>query len=266
MDDRLPISVLLLARDEREPLAELLPTLAFARELVIVTDPRGDPGLRALAMGHGARVFERAFDGFGPQRQFALAQCTQPWVLWIDADERLAAGSLPTLRRAVELGTERIGVRVARSTWFLGRRIRWCGWGGETVIRLFTRAGASFDDAPVHERLLIERGAIVAAPGPLELEHRSYRTWEECVTKLRAYASANAEKAWRDGTRAGPLDVMIRPPLRFVRQYVLQLGILDGAHGLVLCGLAAAQVFLKYAELWDRTRAALAAARRGATS
>jgi (heptosyl)LPS beta-1,4-glucosyltransferase len=47
---------------------------------------------------------------------------------------------------------------------------------------------------------------------------------------------------------------MLRPPLRFLRQYVLQLGFLDGAHGLVLCGFAAAQVYLKYAELWQRTR------------
>jgi hypothetical protein len=263
MDDRLPISVLLLARDEVQLLAELLPTLAFAREIVMVTDPRGDPALHGLAMAHGALVFEHAFDGFGRQRQFALAQCTQPWVLWIDADERLGPGALPALRRALEPGAGRAGVRVARSTWFLGRRIRWCGWRGETVLRLFTRAGASFDDAPVHERIRIEGGTIVAVPPGLELEHLSYRTWEECVTKMRAYASANAEKSWREGRRAGPLDVMLRAPLRFVRQYVLQLGILDGAHGLVLCGLASAQVFLKYAELWDRARRARAATHPG---
>ena len=49
--------------------------------------------------------------------------------------------------------------------------------------------------------------------------------------------------------------MLVRPPLRFLRQYVLQFGFLDGAPGLVLCAFAAAQVFLKYAELWERTRA-----------
>ena len=261
MDDRLPISVLLLARDEAELLAGLLPTLAFAREIVMVWDPRGDPAVRSLAEAGGARVFERAFDGFGPQRQFALAQCTQPWVLWIDADERLGSVALPALRGVIGSGTGPRGVRVRRSTWFLGRRIRWCGWRGETVLRLFTRAGASFDDAPVHERVRLSGAGVVAAPRGLELEHLSYRTWEECVAKMRTYGAANAEKSWRDGRRAGPLDVLLRPPLRFARQYLLQLGILDGAHGLVLCGLAATQVFLKYAELWDRTRRSQAAAR-----
>ena len=65
---------------------------------------------------------------------------------------------------------------------------------------------------------------------------------------------AAAEQARREGRRAGALDVILRPPLRFFRMYVLQLGFLDGAHGLVLCALAAAQVFLKYAEVWEGNR------------
>ena len=141
-----------------------------------------------------------------------------------------------------------------RTTFFLGRRIRWCGWGGEARPRLFGRSEARFDGAPVHERVLVEGATDIAAPGPFDLEHHSYRTWDDCVTKAPRYASANAEKAWAAGRRAGPLDVFVRPPLRFLRQYVLQLGFLDGAHGLVLCALAATQVFLKYAALWDRTR------------
>jgi (heptosyl)LPS beta-1,4-glucosyltransferase len=122
------------------------------------------------------------------------------------------------------------------------------------VVRLFRRERARFDDAPVHERVHVEG----PGPGTLAgaLEHHSYRTFEECVAKCVRYAHAGAERAALAGRRAGPLDVLVRPPLRFFRQYVLQLGFLDGAHGLALCGFAAAQVFLKYAELWERTRAA----------
>ena len=252
MSETLPISVLLLARDESGALASLLPALGFAHEVVVVWDPRGDPATAALARAHGARVLERGFDGFGPQRRFALAQCTQPWVLWVDADERPDADLVAAIRRWLATDPGSSGARLTRRTWFLGRPIRHCGWGDEQVLRLFRRERASFDDAPVHERVHVSGG--IADLGGL-LEHHSYETFEVCVEKLDRYARAGAERAWRAGRRAGPLALLVRPPLRFARQYGLQLGFLDGAHGLLLCGLAAAQVFLKYAWLWERGRA-----------
>lgn len=253
MDDRAAISVLLLARDETRDIETLIPTLAFAREVVVVWDPRGDLATREAAERLGARVHERAFDGFGPQRAFALSRCSEPWVLWLDADERLNTHAAAALRAAAtpaELGATHF--RLARVTWFLGRRIRFCGWQRESIVRFFRRDRARFDDAEVHEQVHVQ------GPGPVRLagllEHHSYRTLEDCTSKCVRYARAGAEKAWRRGRRATALDVLARPPLRFLRQYVLQLGVLDGAHGLVLCGFAAAQVFLKYSELWQRTR------------
>ena len=244
----LPVSVLLLARDESVRLAALLPHLVFAREIVVVVDAATRDDTRVVAEQAGARVFERALDGFGAQRRFALAQCREPWVLWIDADETPAEGAATAIA-AVLAAPSAEGYRLERVTWFLGRRIRWCGWRGERVLRLFRRDAASFDDRPVHETVRVE-GMI--ADLDARLEHHSYETWPDCVGKMTRYASAGAERARRAGRRAGMLDVLVRPPLRFLRMYVLQLGVLDGAHGLVLCALAAAQVFLKYADLWAR--------------
>lgn len=244
----LPVSVLLLARDEAARLAALLPRLSFAREVVVVVDAASRDATREVAGRAGARVFERALDGFGAQRRFALAQCREPWVLWIDADETPSDGLAAAVAAALAAPAA-AGYRLERVTWFLGRRIRWCGWRGERVLRLFRRDAAAFDERPVHERVRVE-GRV--ADLDAYLEHHSYDTWADCVGKMTRYAAAGAERARRAGRRAGVLDVLVRPPLRFLRMYVLQLGVLDGAHGLVLCALAAAQVFLKYADLWAR--------------
>jgi hypothetical protein len=104
----------------------------------------------------------------------------------------------------------------------------------------------------VHEQVHVQGSGPESTNGVLE--HYSYRTWQDCMTKMLRYAPANAAKAFARGKRASALDVLLRPPLRFVRMYVLQLGFLDGAHGLVLCVLAATQVALKYGELWDLSR------------
>jgi hypothetical protein len=253
MSEGLPLSVLLLVRDETARVERLLPALAFAREVVVVWDPAGAADTRAAAARHGARVFERALDGFGPQRRFALAQCAEPWVLWIDADETPDARAVESIRRAVTGQGGPGWFAIERHGHFLGRRIRFCGWRGERVVRLFRRAEGHFDDAPVHEQVHV-RGPGGRLEGALE--HHSYESWDACVDKLTRYAAAGADRAWRAGKRATALDVLLRPPLRFMRMYVLQLGVLDGAYGLLLCLLAGAQVFLKYGELWERGRRA----------
>ncbi|HEY3216240.1 MAG TPA: glycosyltransferase family 2 protein [Candidatus Eisenbacteria bacterium] len=249
MNDRLPLSVLLLAHNEAPRLAALLPTLSFARELVVV-DSGSTDGTPEVAARNGARVLTRALDGFGRQRQFALDHCREDWVLWLDADERLDAVAERAVRGAVGEAMRPdtpAGYRMERRTWFLGRRIRHCGWGGERILRLFRRSAVRFDEAPVHERAIVN-GGIAELPGAIE--HLSYETWGECRQKLVRYAAAGAERARRGGRRARWVDLVLRPPARFVRMYVLQAGFLDGSRGLLVCALAATQVLLKYGELW----------------
>jgi len=245
----LPLSVLLLARDEEARLAALLPQLAFAREVVVVVDAATRDRTREVAAAHGARVAERALEDFGRQRQFGLEECSHDWVLWVDADERLDPAAVRAIARVVESGAASgpAAYRLERRTWFLGRRIRFCGWRGERVLRLFRRTLSHFDSAPVHEQVTV-RGTVGDLPGVIE--HHSYESWRDCREKLFLYSERGAAKARSAGRRAAPWDVAVRPPLRFFRMYVLQLGFLDGGHGVAVCALAASQVLLKYMALW----------------
>ena len=251
MLEPLPISVLLLARDEADRLEALLPNLAFAREVVVVVDAASRDTSSAVAERHGARVFVRPLEGFGAQRRFALDQCRSEWVLWLDADERLDDTAIAAMRAALA-SPGAVGYRWQRRTWFLGRVIRHCGWDREFVTRLFRRDRARFDEAVIHESVHID-GIVATLPGTIE--HRSYERWDDYQDKLTRYAKAGALSARSAGRRASALDVVLRPPLRFVRMYLLQLGFLDGAHGAVLCALAAVSVALKYAQLWSLSRA-----------
>ncbi len=259
--DRLPLSVMLLARDETADVEQLLPALAFAREVVVGWDERGDPATREAAGRLGARVLARALDDFGAQRRFVLERCTEPWVLWLDADERLDGTAVAAIRNVLA-GPEpaESAFTIERRGHFLGRPIRFCGWQGERVTRLFRRARARFEDARVHERVRIE-GPVGRLPG--RIEHHSYATPAECDRKLHEYARAGALEALAAGRPARWWDRELRPPLRFLRMYVGQLGFLDGAAGLRLCASAAAQVRLKYATLGALARERRTQAARG---
>ncbi len=249
MSERLPVSVLLITHNEERRLPGWLAGAGWAAEVVVVDSCSRDR-TRDLASAAGAQVYEHPFEGFGAQRQFALRRCSQPWVLWLDADERLDGEALESLAEAVR-SPRAGGYRIRRQGYFLGKRIRFCGWRNERVLRFFRREGARFNDKPVHESVVIPgpEGRLAGA-----IHHHSYERWVDCRDKLLRYAEASARRAHEGGRRASALDLLWRPPARFLRQYLLQLGFLDGAHGVLLCALSAGQVLLKYAELWSLTR------------
>ncbi|MGH7530567.1 MAG: glycosyltransferase family 2 protein, partial [Gemmatimonadales bacterium] len=136
---------------------------------------------------------------------------------------------------------------VRRRNVYLGRRIRFGGWGSDWVVRVFPR-DQRFVERRVHEHL--ERQDHV---GRLtgDLEHVPYRDLAHHLAKLDRYAAWAARDLADRGRRARLVDLLLRPPGRFFRMYVVQLGLLDGWHGAVLSAMAAASVFLKYARLWE---------------
>jgi len=86
------------------------------------------------------------------------------------------------------------------------------------------------------------------------MRHYTCRSLPQYIDKLHRYAAWGAADAFRAGRRAGPIELLFRPAWRFFRMYVVQAGFLDGRHGLVLCGLQAWSVFLKWARVWEWDR------------
>jgi hypothetical protein len=81
--------------------------------------------------------------------------------------------------------------------------------------------------------------------------HYTFRTFDQYFPKFLNYAQWGAAQAFRDGRKAGVVELVFRPWWRFVRSYFVQGGILDGTHGFVVCSLQSFGVFLKYARLWE---------------
>ena len=116
------------------------------------------------------------------------------------------------------------------------------------MIRLFRRDLARYQDREVH--------AEIELPGPLPvlthpLEHHSFRSFGQYWRKLQLYSEWGAAQLYKEGKRAGALEIFGRPVARFFKMYVVRLGCLDGLHGLVLSMLGAFTVYLKYARLWE---------------
>ncbi len=242
---RAPVSVVIAARDASAHITDCIASVIdWAAETIVVENDSIDDTL-ALAEHAGARVFAHPFRTIGAQRNVAIDRATQPWIFVLDVDERCT----PELATEIAATVERPAAdsyRVRRRNFFLRREINHGGWERDRPVRLF-RSTLRYDERPVHEHVVTH-----APPGVLAqpMLHYTYDSLNEYFEKFTRYSRWWAEQQHARGRRATAVDVLVRPPARFVAMYLLRGGCLDGAHGLVLAVLAAMSVGAKYARLW----------------
>ena len=250
---RAPISACIIARDEEDRLPRCLASIAWVEDVVVVVDPRSVDGTEAVARESGARTIQHGYEGNVEQKNFALGEARFEWVLSLDADEALS----PELSRAIQAelaGAGRAeGYELNRLTWHLGRWIRHGEFRPDWQLRLFRRSRARWVGLNPHGRVRVE-GRTARLTG--DLHHYSYRDLADQVARIQEFSGIQANVLWASGRRASVLDLVLRPPLRFLRAYLLKRGALDGLAGFVIAVATAFHVFLKYAKLWDLGRRA----------
>jgi glycosyltransferase involved in cell wall biosynthesis len=238
------VSAVLITKDAAGQLAECLASLAFCDEIVVVDSASRD-GTQALAAKAGARVIDSEWRGFGPQKQFAVQQAANDWVLCIDADERVSDELRESI--AAVLLAPTLGVyRFARCNRFMGRYLQHGEGYPDWSLRLFDRRAARWSDDPVHERVIAD-GEVGTLAG--DLLHESAESLEAYLAKQNRYSTLAAEEALARGKRANVVQLLLSPLLRFIKFYILRLGLLDGLPGLVHILIGCTASFAKYAKM-----------------
>ncbi len=237
--------------NEADHIEECLRQLALADELLVV-DSFSTDGTPDIARRLGARVLQHEYGSAAAQKNWAIPQATHEWVLIVDADERVTEELAAEITRTIASPEARDGYAIRRRNFFLGREIRYSGWQHDWVTRLFRRDRARYVDRQVHSPL-----AVQGSVGRLSecLLHHPYRTLDDYWPKLRRYARWNAQEARRRGDRVSPLYLILHPPLRFLKSYLVQGGFLDGSYGLAVSLLSAVYAAAKDLQIWELQRA-----------
>lgn len=240
---RAPLSVVFITLDAERVLEPALASVRFADEIVVV-DSGSTDGTVALAERYGARVVRQSWLGYGPQKQLAVSQASNDWVLCLDADERVSAA----LARAIqqELAAPRgTAFEMARCNRFMGRWLRHGEGYPDWSLRLFQRGAASWSDDPVHERV-VTTARVLRLEG--DLLHESAETLQSYLAKQDRYTTLQAEALLADSVASNALRMLVSPLVRFVRFYIFRAGFLDGIPGLVHIAIGCRNTFGKYAK------------------
>ena len=246
---RAALSAVVITKNAAAKLEGCLASLDFCDEIVVVDSGSTDHTME-IARKFNARVLEKEWLGFGRQKQFAVDQARNDWVLCIDADEFVSPQLASSIAKALSDPVAPV-FRMPRRNRFLGRWLRHGEGYPDWSLRLFDRRAARWSDDPVHEKVL-----YAVTPGSLEgdLMHESSESLRDYMDKQNRYTTLAAQQLFDRGKSASFFQLVASPLVRFVKLYFFRLGILDGLPGLTHVTIGCMNSFLKYAKLAELHR------------
>ena len=257
------ISVLILTLNEEVNLPECLDSCSWCDDIIVFDSFSGDRTREIAAVKH-ARFFQRRFDNYAAQRNAALTevQFKYPWVLMLDADERVPDDLALEMRRAVaEADGDTVLFRMRRKDYFLGRWLRHSS-GYPTWFGRLMRVGRVRVEREINEEFIAD-GRIAHLKA--HLSHfpfnRGIAYWYE---RHNVYSSMEALATIRSRTlalspaalfSADPVErrrvlkrlayrLPMRPVIVFLYLYIVRLGFLDGRAGLTFSRMRASYELL----------------------
>jgi (heptosyl)LPS beta-1,4-glucosyltransferase len=242
--NRIAISAVIITKNEESTLADCLASLDEFDEVLVVDNGSTDSTLNVAREYENVKVIESAWLGYGPTRQLGVNAAKNEWIFWIDADERLPQELSTELRAKLAVASRNNVFALKRHNYFLGRRIRGCGWSPDWVIRLFHRKHAGFNSKTVHEGLTgYQKSDILKARSPLI--HFSYRSIRQFFEKNMRYAGLAALERARTGRTVEFWQIPLRTAWEFFRNYIIRRGLFDGIPGFVICVGSAIYIFTR---------------------
>ncbi|MBV9341550.1 MAG: glycosyltransferase family 2 protein [Acidobacteria bacterium] len=274
------LSVALITLNEEANLSRTLqsvmPLVHDGDSEIIIVDSGSSDRTLEIAHSYSARVFVEPWKGFAAQKNSAMDKGTGDWILQLDADESLEPGLAGEIHAliwgtppqgptgdvlqwdALTSGSQAngspnsVGFWIPRKNYFLGRWIKHGGFYPDPKLRLIRRGAGKFEEYGAHPTIRVDgpTGKLTHA-----LVHCAYPTLQGYIAHMNSYSSAGAQIAsGRGHSRFSLINIVLRPGLTFLYNYVFRLGFLDGREGLLLHLYHAGYVSWKYAKAWELAR------------
>jgi glycosyltransferase involved in cell wall biosynthesis len=241
------LSVVIVCRNEAGIIGRTLESLQGITDDIVVYDNGSTDNTKEIVVKTGAKLFEGAWEGFGATKRKATALAKYDWILSLDADEAIDIDLKTFLLEFVPPNDQ--AVYEIRFKNFLGNKyLRYGEWGNDKHKRLFNRRHINWDDAPVHEGLILPKNiSILTAQG--FILHRTVNNLNEYAFKMSHYAMLNASKYFEQKKKSSWIQRRLAPGFAFIKYYFFKLGFLDGEAGYTCARMTAYYTFLKYARL-----------------
>lgn len=241
------ISAIVLTKNEEKNIRECLKSLHWCDEMIVIDDESRDQTCE-IAQKSGAKVFSHPLNNnFSAQRNFGLDKASGEWVLFVDADERASESLASEILNLInDTSGEYDGFYIKRLDTIWGKLLRRSEAGKVKPLRLAKKEKGRWV-GKVHERWEIE--------GPVgelnnHLDHYPHPTATEFLADINFYSTLRAQELFEQRVRISGRQILAYPIGKFLQNYFLKLGFLDGIPGFLVATMMSFHSFLNRSKLW----------------
>lgn len=247
IENREKFSAIVITKNEAHNLSSLIRNLSFADELVIVDSFSTDETKTIVKEHPQVKFIQRKFKNYSDQRNFAIEQASNDWVLFVDADERIPKALQSEIYEALHSGKSDNAYEIYRQFYFANTPLKYGGFQTDRVIRFFNRNHASYNSEKLVHETLYFKGELVTFK--TKLLHYSYQNFDSYKGKMIAYARLRAEELFRKKVTPNFYHFYVKPAYRFFHHFITRRGFLDGKAGYTMAKLNAYGVKQRYVVL-----------------
>lgn len=241
------ISAAIITFNEEKNIKRCIDSLDFCNEIVVVDSLSSDKTCE-IAKELGAKVIDQKFLGHIDQKQLAVDNCTNEWILSLDADEEVSTELREELINLLQSDLKSDAYEMPRVSFHLGRWIRHGGWYPDKKIRLFNKSKAHWGGYNPHDKVIVN-GSVGKLKG--DLKHYVFKDLRHNIDTNNSYSSIMAEDLDKNGKNFSYTKLFLKPVGKFLEVYLYKRGFLDGMPGFIIAVGAAYSMFLKFAKLWE---------------
>ncbi|MCV2487022.1 glycosyltransferase family 2 protein [Flavobacterium sp. SH_e] len=246
-NEKQKLSVLIITLNEEQHIQSLLEDIDFADEIIVVDSYSTDKTVRIVESFKNVKLIQNHFVDYTSQRNFALDQAKNSWILFVDADERLMPELKSEIVTAINTENKASAYFIYRIFMFKKSRLHFSGWQTDKIFRLFNKSKCRYnEERKVHEKLIVN-GSISTLKN--KIIHYSYSSYKDYKSKMYNYGILKANEKFKRGVKPYFLLLLLHPLYTFLYQFIIRFGFLDGSKGLIICYLNAYSVFIRYKEL-----------------
>jgi len=245
-DDKL--TVIIPSFNEENNIEQCLQSVSWADEILVVDSYSNDRTLD-IARKYTDRILQHEYIHSAAQKNWTIPQAKYGWILLVDCDEIVTDKLRNEIRELLRENPVCDGYWIYRHNYVFGKRIKYTDWGADRVLRLFRRDLGRYDEKRVHAEILLENTGTLKS----RLVHYSINDMASWVAKVNRYSTWKAEDKFERQTRLPVLHLLFRPPLRFLKDFILRFGILDGWRGFLIAAMASYAELITAAKLTQMT-------------